>query len=173
MGTEASADTGLHARTPEHQRIELRREAGTNALYVSVVLLAELAALPQDHIPKGWAMIALIWGTTLGLALAHWFAFSVASSAIAGTLSRQDLEVGVAGVAGALFVALVASLPEVLFAARDAERVLLFVPATFIGIGGFFVARAADRSVRLSFLWALGFVFAGLTIAIVKVLLSH
>jgi hypothetical protein len=166
-------DTGLHARSEEHQRVELRREAGTNALYVSVVLLAELAALPQDHIPKGWAMIALIWGTTLGLALAHWFAFSVASSAIAGTLSRQDLQVGVAGVVGALFVALVASLPEVFLAARDAETVLLFVPATFIGIGGFFVARAADRSVRLSFLWALGMVFVGVTIAFLKVLLSH
>jgi uncharacterized membrane protein len=169
----APAAHAAHARSEAHQRLELRREAGTNALYVSVVLLAELAALPADHLPKGWAMVALIWGSTIGLALAHWFAFSVASSAIAGHLDRQDLEVGVAGVVGALFVALAASIPELLFVARDAERVVLFVPAAFIGIGGFLVARAADRSVRLSFLWALGFVFVGVTIAVVKVLLSH
>jgi hypothetical protein len=143
------------------------------ALYVSVVLLAELAAIPADEFPKGWAMVALIWGTTLGLALAHWFAFTVASSALTdGKIEKQDMQVGAAGVVGALLVALVATIPEVLLATRDAERVLLFVPAGFIGFGGFLVARAGDRSVRRSLLWALGFVAAGTAVAFVKLTLG-
>lgn len=168
--------TGAHplTRSVVHQQHELRREGATMALYVSVVLLAELVALPPEHIPKGWGIVALIWGTTLGLAVAHWFAFTVASSALTdGHVQRQDLEVGAAGVVGAVLVAVVATIPELLLAARDAERVLLFVPAAFIGFGGFLVARAGDRSVRRSLLWALGFVFAGVVVATVKVVLHH
>lgn len=165
--------TGGMTRTEEHQRHELRREGATMALYVSVVLLAELAALPAEHFPEGWGIVALIWGTTLGLALAHWFAFTVASSALTdGKVVRQDMEVGAAGVVGALAVALVATVPELLLATRDAERVLLFVPAAFIGFGGFLVARAGDRSVRRSLLWALGFVFVGIVVASLKLWLG-
>lgn len=164
----------IRTRSPEHQVHELRREGATMALYVSIVLLAELAALPPEHLPKAWGIVALIWGTTIGLALAHWFAFTVASSALTnGRLERQDLEVGAAGAVGALLVALVATVPEVLLATRDSERVLLFVPAAFIGLGGYVVARAADRTVRSSVLWSLGFVFVGVAIAAVKVALSH
>jgi hypothetical protein len=161
------------ARSEAHQLHELRREGATMALYVSVVLLAELAAIPSGELPKGWAMVALIWGTTVGLALAHWFAFTVASQAIGtGRLERQDLEVGLAGVTGALVVALVASLPEVLLPNRDAERVLLFIPASIIGLGGFLVARAGGRTSKRSILWALAFIVAGTAVAGIKLLLG-
>jgi len=168
----ATETSGL-TRNAAHQEHELRREGATMSLYVSVVLLAELSALPAQHFPKGWGMVALIWGTTLGLALAHWFAYTVASSALTdGKVERQDMEVGAAGVVGALMVALLATLPEVLLTTRDAERVLLFVPAAFIGFGGYLVARARDSSVRRSLLWALGFVFAGVVVASLKLWLG-
>lgn len=160
-------------REHEHQVRELRREAATMALYVSVVLLAELAALPTEHKPQGWGIVALVWGTTIGLALAHWFAFTVASSALAGgRLRREDLEVGAAGVAGALVVALAATVPEVLLARDDSGDVLLFVPAAFLGIGGFVVARQGGRSVRSALVWAFLFMVAGAAVATVKLLLS-
>lgn len=160
-------------RTEAHQGLELRREGATMALYVSVVLLAELAALPAEHLPKGWGIVALIWGTTLGLAIAHWFAFTLASSAIAdGRLQRQDLEVGVAGALGAIAVAVAATVPEVLLSRGEAVRAMLFVPAAFIGLGGWVVARGGGRSPARAFVWALGFVAVGVLVAGLKVALS-
>lgn len=48
------------------------------ALYVAVCLLAALIALPDrgaGHAPA----FGVIWGVTVGLALAHWFAFRVSA----------------------------------------------------------------------------------------------
>ena len=141
--------------------------------YVSIVLLAELAALPAEHLPRGWALVALIWGTTLGLAVAHWFAFTLASTALTGgSVERQDLEVGLAGVGGALAVAVAATVPELVLAANDAVRTMLFVPAAFIGIGGWVVARAAGHRTGRALLWALAFVVLGIVVASLKILLS-
>ena len=48
----------------------------------------------------------------------------------------------------------------------------LFVPAAFIGVGGWVVARGGGRSPRRAFLWSLGFVAAGALVAALKVALS-
>ena len=69
-------------------RTHLVREAATMVLYVSVVEIAELAAIPEDHFahgrvtgPVGGALLAIVWGTAVGLAIAHWFAFRIAAPA--------------------------------------------------------------------------------------------
>ncbi|HEY9496397.1 MAG TPA: hypothetical protein VIR15_16215 [Intrasporangium sp.] len=46
------------------------------ALYVAICLLAALFALPETaagHLP----VVGIIWGVSVGLAIAHWFAFRV------------------------------------------------------------------------------------------------
>src|SRR4051812_1923459 len=88
-------------------------------LYVSVVEIAELAALPEQHFasgrvtgPVGGQLLELVWGTAVGLAIAHWFAFRVAAPAFRGERpTRQDTYIGVAQLCGAIFVAAVSSLP--------------------------------------------------------------
>src|SRR4051794_15120396 len=66
---------GHRARTEDHHR-ELLREAATMVLYVSVIEIAELAALPESRSghgvvtgPAGAELLAIVWGTALGLAL--------------------------------------------------------------------------------------------------------
>ena len=55
----------------------LRHEAITMALYVATCLLAALAALTNAVLTRG-VVFELIWTTTIGLAIAHLFAFLVA-----------------------------------------------------------------------------------------------
>jgi hypothetical protein len=58
-------------------RDQLRKEGWTMALYVAICLIAALTALENVMAVPGH-IIGLIWGTTVGLALAHVFAFRVA-----------------------------------------------------------------------------------------------
>jgi hypothetical protein len=58
------------------------RESLTMGLYITISLLAVLSAKP----PGGGnsAVLALVWGTTLGLILAHWLAFQLTARLLAG-----------------------------------------------------------------------------------------
>jgi hypothetical protein len=55
-------------------RDHLRKEAWTMALYVTICLLAALTAL-ENVVAVPGQVFGLVWGTTIGLALAHLFAF--------------------------------------------------------------------------------------------------
>jgi hypothetical protein len=102
--TVAMADVAAIA-TQEYassHRAHLVREAATMVLYVSVVEIAELAAIPEEHFahgratgPVGGALLAIVWGTAVGLAIAHWFAFLVAAPAFRGqSPTRLDAQIG-------------------------------------------------------------------------------
>src|SRR3954451_1397026 len=85
---------------------DVRHEAVTMVLYVSVVLIAELAAIPEKHFtdgqvtgPVGGDLLAVVWGTAVGLAVAHWFAFGLAAPAFRGARpTRFDTYIGLAQV---------------------------------------------------------------------------
>src|SRR3954449_4606347 len=102
-------------------RAEIFREAVTMVLYVSVVEIAELAAIPEEHFTDGKVtgavggqLLAIVWGTAVGLAIAHWFAFRLAAPAFRGEgPTRQDTYIGLAQIGGAMFVAAVSSLPVI------------------------------------------------------------
>ena len=60
-------------------------------LYVAICLLGALIALPT-HEQDDAEVIAIIWGVTVGLALAHWFAFRVSAALVSdGKVRRRDL----------------------------------------------------------------------------------
>ena len=76
-----ASDAGAPSEATARQREGLFREAAVMGLYVAIVLLAAVVALPDhggsgrvledDHPP----LLEIIWGSAIGLALAHWFAF--------------------------------------------------------------------------------------------------
>ena len=47
------------------------------ALYVAICPLAAFAPLPETDVHAH--VMAIIWGVTIGLAVAHWFAFRVSA----------------------------------------------------------------------------------------------
>ena len=162
------------------ERAEVLREAATMVLYVSVVEIAELAALPEGHFgnglvtgPVGTQLLAIIWGTAVGLALAHWFAFRVAAPGFRGDRpTRLDARIGLAQLGGAAFVAAVSSLPVVFLSDVRAQEFTADVPAVIIGVLGYFLARANDKSRVTAGLYGLTVLALGIVVALVKSLLS-
>src|SRR5262249_62417379 len=108
--------------TGTEARAEVFREAITMVLYVSVVEIAELSALPEEHFTHGRVtgavagkLLAVLWGTAVGLAIAHWFAFQFAAPLFRG--ERPNLlavAIGLGEVAGPLLGAAVSSLLSLL-----------------------------------------------------------
>ena len=73
-------------------QVELFREATIMVLYVAVVEIAELAALPERRLghgeitgPVGSDLLAIVWGTALSLAFL-WFAVYAAVSLLGGAV---------------------------------------------------------------------------------------
>ena len=148
-------------------------------LYVSIVLLVEVAALPAGDEgnsaagPTGWQLVAILWGTTIGLALAHWFAFQVSEQGLSNREVRHEARDEIVGeISGAAIVATIASLPVIFLAEDTAQKVLPYVLALIIGTVAFAVERANGRSRRVSLQWAAAAVVLGLVVASAKYWLS-
>jgi hypothetical protein len=165
------------AATVEAHSGEAFREATIMVLYVSVVEIAELAALPGGGHgggdvtgPVGAELLAILWGTAIGLALAHWFAFRLAAPAFRGEhIDANETRVVLAQLAGAAFVAAVSSLPVLLFSEEREQEAVRYVPAILIGFVGYFVARRAGNSRAAAMVYGA----TGLALGVLVALLKH
>jgi len=141
------------------------------ALYVSITLLAALAALDVD---AQLNVLAVIWGTTVGLAVAHWFAFTLASRLVGpleGTASAErEL---LSEMAGATGVAGVATIVVILLPTHLEWEGARFAVAACIGIITYAEIRALGGT-RARAVWvaAVALVLAG-TVAALKRILGH
>lgn len=123
-------------------------------LYTSIVVLATLIAVPEDVNTREFSglghdhfLLALIWGETVGLALAHWFAFNVAAAGFrAGQPLREDIVEGFVELAGAGSVALLTTIVVVATGDQDDIVVAGFTTAAIVATAGFETARRAGRS---------------------------
>ncbi len=150
-------------------RAHLATEAITMALYVAVCLLAALIALGDRADEQHVRAIGLVWGTTIGLALAHLFAFRLAARWIAGgTLTERDSAAAVAQLAGAAFVAALATVPIVLFGASVEFDLVRLMLAGLVGGAGFGVARTGGASVARSVLVGISVLLVALAVAVAK-----
>lgn len=163
--------TDATAQTPPDtaaDRRELAKEGATMALYVAVCLLAALS-VARTHEIEQLGAFKVIWGTTIGLAAAHWFAFRLSARLVsAGSMHRHDVEISLAQFAGALVVAVLATVPVLLVdesAELDTVRVVV---AAFIAVVGFAVARSSGASPARSTVYAAATLVLGLAIAVLK-----
>ena len=115
------------------------------ALYVAICLLAALLAVPEDTAHT--RVTGIIWGVTVGLAAAHWFAFRVSARLVgAGTIRSPDVRLAGAQLLGAVVVAVLASVPVVLLPSSMELGVTTLWLAAFIALAGFAVARAGGAT---------------------------
>lgn len=123
---------------------ELLREAMTMALYVAICLLAALALITDSEAEHDGTVFKVIWGTTVGLALAHWVAFRLAARLLSGGRpSRHDGEAAIAQLSGAVLVAVVATLP-VVFLDASAELDWARIAISVAVAGGLTVGAKAN-----------------------------
>jgi hypothetical protein len=122
------------------------REFYSAALYMALVLLAALVALPVERLPDDQVLIATLIGTAVGLILAHWLAFRLASHLTEGGFSAASAaEEAGAQIAGGVAVALVASAPFVLLDGATALRIALLLLAAMPALTGLAIARMRGR----------------------------
>jgi hypothetical protein len=157
-----------------HAGVALRREAFEMALYVAICVLAALTAVSDDDTSE-LRVLEIVWGTTIGLWLAHWFAFSVSSRLVTeGRLRRQQTEIALAQLSGAVAVGIAATAPILLLPKSIELQVVRFVLAFFIGVVGYEVARSSGADGRRSLVYALAvFVVANIVVVIKNFLLGH
>jgi hypothetical protein len=166
----------LTARAFDHgalQRLRrdrtLRREADMMAFTVCIALLAALTA-GSDHEPHSRSDVLLIvWGTTLGLALTHWFALTLAVRLVDDPNSAYSpVEMLGAQVLMALLVAAVASL-VVLVLSSDFDRLgARITAAVFLGVLVGAESRAGGKSNLRAIGYGVGALAVAMTIATLK-----
>lgn len=125
----------------DEQRVERRREANTMALYIAICLLAALTALPDSKQLHAHGL-GIVWGITLGLALAHWFAFWMATRMVsAGEFDREAVELATAQLAGAGAVAVLASVALLVFPDSVELNATELLLAAFVAAVGYLSMR--------------------------------
>ncbi len=117
--------------------------------------------------------MALIWGITLGLALAHWFAFRVSARMVgAGKIQVSDIQLAAAQLVAAAGVAALASV-AVLVLPVSAEVVgAEFLLAVLIAIIGLGVALGAGATRFRAVVYSLAVLAGAVIIAALKNLLA-
>lgn len=122
---------------------EAVREAVTMALYVGVVLAAEFVAV-EEHAVDERSTVAIIWGTAIGVALAHVFAFNLAARLFAGGPITPGTRTAVwAQLATAAGVALVVTVPFFFLSLGPALDAAGFLLAALIGVTAYLASREA------------------------------
>lgn len=167
------ADHGTPDASEASEAVELRKEAWVMALYVAVCLLAALSAVAEKASDGHVRAIAIVWGTTVGLTLAHVFAFRVSARIVAqGRVRRSDAQAVLAQLAGATGVAVLATIPILLWPATAEFDVVRAALALFISLVGFAVARSSGAGRTRSLLYGGTLLVVAITIAVVKNILS-
>jgi hypothetical protein len=153
--------------------VELWREGFTMALYVAVCLLGALTAVHERADAAQVDVLAIVWGTTVGLALAHWFAFRLSARLVAsGRLTSREASTAGAQIGGALAVALLATVPVVALPATAELDVVRLVLAAFVTAVAVVVARSSGASALRSVAYAAVVLALAITVALVKNVLS-
>jgi hypothetical protein len=153
--------------------MELWREASVMGLYVAVCLLAALIALGENADHGHVRAFGLVWGTTMGLALAHAFAFRLSARLGAGgELTREDAQIVLAQLAGATFVATIATVPVVLFGSTAEFDVARTVLSIFIGAVGYAVGRLSGAGQMRSIVYGGAVLALAVVVALMKNVLS-
>ena len=159
--------------TPERPSPEeLRTEGYTMSFYVAVCLLAALVAVSSADDAQA---LAIIWGTTVGLALAHVFAFRLAAALATSSSHHPDVaHLAAAQLLGAAAAAVIATIPTLVFDSPLDRQSALLAVATFLGSSGFLLARSHGAGRTRSMVFAAVVVLLALAIAVVKnELLGH
>ena len=152
---ESAADPAAHQRV-------LFRELLASAMYVALVLLAALIAVPHDRLPPDGDIVRLMIGTAVGLLLAHWLAFRLAARITAedGGWTPSAAQEASAQLMGGLAVAVLAAAPFLVLDGTAARVGSLLILAALPAVTGCLISRLRGRS------WVFALTAGGLVLAI-------
>lgn len=147
----------------------LRREADVMGLTVCLVLMTALLAGDDQAPHTRLDVLTVVWGTTLGIALTHWFALTLSVRLVRDpSLAYRPLEMLFAQIAMAVLVASAATVAVLALPKaydRPAARV---TAAVFLALLVGVESRAGGSSWRRAVGWGLGALAVGVTISLAK-----
>jgi len=139
------------------------------AFYVAICLVAALTVVGDDSVN----VIGIVWGTAIGLAMAHWFAFRLSTKLVtSNSFGKSDAELGLAQLAGAASIAVLATVPILLFPADTELEATRIVLSLTIGLAGYVVARSGGASRIRSLIYGIAVLAMALAIAVIKNILA-
>lgn len=149
------------------------REAATIGLYLSIVILALLVGLTAED--SAQHQVQIIWGTAIGLSLAHLFAFRMtALFAAGGRLTEEDKwSIGGIVVATAL-IAGIATVPYLLLDdVLDAQTLSMVLLLGVIAASGYASGKKAHLPTARSVMYSGVIVVLALIVVFIKFTLTH
>ncbi|MGB7820019.1 MAG: hypothetical protein WBL35_14970 [Ornithinibacter sp.] len=151
------------------------REFFAAALYMALVLLAVLVAVPRDRLPPDADVAGLLVGSAIGLTLAHWLAFRLAAHLTeeGGFATESAVREAGAQVGGGVAVAAIASLPFLLLDGEAALIGSLVLLAALPALTGMGIARLRGRSWLSSIVTGAIVLVLAVVVVLVKVALGH
>jgi hypothetical protein len=159
----------LEPRPAPHEAV---REAVTMALYLCIVLAAEFVAF-GERVPNEGTAVSVIWGTAVGLALAHVFAFNLAARLLIGAhLSHETRAAVWAQLGAAAAIALVVTLPFLVFSLEVGLEVSAFLITGLVGFAAYAASRQAGAGRARSLVDGLVVLAVAVVVVSVKVGLS-
>ncbi len=151
---------------------ELRREAYSMSLYVSIVLFSALWVFDDDHPPAEGEIFLLELGTTVGLVLAHGFASWLSTRIIGDHEKPGAWDLLLVQLGGALVVGTLAMVAVVLApTSMELPAARLTVAATIAG-QVYFESRSSTSPLRAA-TYGLLALLAGVAVALAKSWLVH
>jgi peptidoglycan/LPS O-acetylase OafA/YrhL len=158
----------------QEERAEVWREGVTMALYISLSLLAVMAALPADEAMQNDKLALVVALTSVGLVLAHQVAFRMSSRLVTPGSVIQQLASRLlrAQLLGGAAVTVLAVVPILLFG-PDAYRWSMALLALFVLAVGYLAARSAPHSPGRSLIYVLVVAVLMMGVLAVKSLVGH
>lgn len=165
-----SADTAADEET----RLAAR-EFFAAALYMALVLLAALVAVPTERLPSDESVVGLLIGSAIGLTLAHWLAFRLAAHLTeeGGFAAQSAAREAAAQILGGFGVAALAAMPFLLLEGEAALTGALVVLAAMPALTGLAIARLRGRSWLSSLVTAAVVLLLAVLVVLVKGGLGH
>jgi hypothetical protein len=175
--TETLVDPGLDAGDGQGpHELELKREALTMALYLSLSLLAVLVTLPEVINPEDdnrWEATGTVFVTAVGLLLAHHLAFRLSSRLVSeGLLTAESRLALKAQLYGGVPVVLIATVPVLIFGEEDGEAAAIVALLAFVTWAAYRSARKRTSRLR-SWLYVGVVLGAAFLVLAVKTAVSH
>ena len=146
-------------------------ESSTMALYVTIVLLATTSLL-TDGDTHDIGILAVVWGESFGLAVAHFFAFVLAVHLVNGEAAPHEWRTAREQLGGALSVATICTIPVFVVPESAELDVVRITLAVVLALAGYAAARTKGASQRRSIIIGAVVLVGGLTIALVKNLIG-
>ena len=153
---------------------EVKSETQIMGLYLCIVLLALLVGFGGNGTKE--EEVALLWGTTIGLTLAHFFAFRLVEVAARGRPlpNAEDGWIGLGLTGAAVAITGLATLPYLLgLSVLDASTAASVLLLGVIGLTGFGCVRNAGGSRVRSMAFAVTTVAIAAVVTAIKYTLAH